>query len=268
MLRYLRYGVLTAGAVALLAQPALIQSALAQSAHQYHAHRGYYHRFTCPNTSGSCMCRRQSRRSSVPPFMVRSAAIRKPLRHRIMPARTSAAISAAISATPETGSFTTTARRADHPAYSQRGTGEDFMSFLSALFGRLAPAQPEKVPGAGRIQRLRHSRRAVQERRPVPDGGVIEREIGGVRQEHRFIRADAFASYDDAVTFSSPRRGSSSICKASGCSGDPECSELSGRAGGVNYALCRQPRGLFRWRSAPIFMGGGCLRGPPGVGSP
>ena len=31
--------------------------------------------------------------------------------------------------------------------------------------------------------------------------GTIEREIGGVRKEHRFIRADAYASYDDAVTF-------------------------------------------------------------------
>jgi hypothetical protein len=31
--------------------------------------------------------------------------------------------------------------------------------------------------------------------------GIIERDIGGVRKEHRFIRADAFASYDDAVNF-------------------------------------------------------------------
>ena len=31
--------------------------------------------------------------------------------------------------------------------------------------------------------------------------GSITREIGGVRKEHRFIRADAYASYDDAVTF-------------------------------------------------------------------
>jgi hypothetical protein len=31
--------------------------------------------------------------------------------------------------------------------------------------------------------------------------GVIERELDGVRKEHRFIRADAYASYDDAVTF-------------------------------------------------------------------
>ena len=31
--------------------------------------------------------------------------------------------------------------------------------------------------------------------------GTIEREIDGVLKQHRFIRADAFASYDEAVTF-------------------------------------------------------------------
>ena len=31
--------------------------------------------------------------------------------------------------------------------------------------------------------------------------GTIERDIGGERKEHRFIRADAYAGYDDAVTF-------------------------------------------------------------------
>jgi hypothetical protein len=31
--------------------------------------------------------------------------------------------------------------------------------------------------------------------------GTIAREIDGVRKEHRFIRADAYASYDDAVSF-------------------------------------------------------------------
>ena len=31
--------------------------------------------------------------------------------------------------------------------------------------------------------------------------GVIECERDGARKEHRFIRADAYASYDDAVTF-------------------------------------------------------------------
>jgi hypothetical protein len=75
------------------------------------------------------------------------------------------------------------------------------MSLLSALFGKLAPAQPEKVP-----EPVEYKGFII---RPAPfraDGqyqtaGTIEREIGGVRKEHSFIRADAFASFDDAVTF-------------------------------------------------------------------
>ena len=31
--------------------------------------------------------------------------------------------------------------------------------------------------------------------------GTIEREIDSVLKQHRFIRADAFGSYDEAVTF-------------------------------------------------------------------
>jgi hypothetical protein len=75
------------------------------------------------------------------------------------------------------------------------------MSLLSALFGRLAPAPQEKVS-----EPVEYKGFII---RPAPfkaDGqyqtaGTIEREIGGVRKEHRFIRADAFASFDDAVTF-------------------------------------------------------------------
>jgi hypothetical protein len=32
--------------------------------------------------------------------------------------------------------------------------------------------------------------------------GTIEKEIAGVRKEHKFIRADRHASYEDAVEFS------------------------------------------------------------------
>jgi hypothetical protein len=31
--------------------------------------------------------------------------------------------------------------------------------------------------------------------------GVIAKEIGGVMKEHRFVRADRYASLDDAITF-------------------------------------------------------------------
>src|SRR3989440_9379537 len=36
--------------------------------------------------------------------------------------------------------------------------------------------------------------------------GIIEKEIAGVRKEHKFIRADRHASYDDAVEFSLGKR--------------------------------------------------------------
>jgi hypothetical protein len=75
------------------------------------------------------------------------------------------------------------------------------MSFLSALFGKLAPSQAQKV-----VEPVDYKGFII---RPAPfkseagyqTAGTIEREIGGVRKEHRFIRADAFASFDDAVTF-------------------------------------------------------------------
>ena len=75
------------------------------------------------------------------------------------------------------------------------------MSFLSALFGRLVAAQPEKV--AEPVEYKGYIIRAApyKSEGQYQTAGTIEREIGGVRQEHRFIRADAYAAYDDAVAF-------------------------------------------------------------------
>jgi len=75
------------------------------------------------------------------------------------------------------------------------------MSFFSALFGRRGGAPVEKVSDP-----VEYKGYVI---RPAPyknDGhyqtaGVIEREITGVRKQHRFIRADVYASYDDAVNF-------------------------------------------------------------------
>ena len=75
------------------------------------------------------------------------------------------------------------------------------MSFLSALFGRLAPAQPQKVAEPVEYKRFIIRAEPYKSEGQYQTAGIIEREIGGVRKEHRFIRADAFASYDDAVTF-------------------------------------------------------------------
>jgi hypothetical protein len=76
------------------------------------------------------------------------------------------------------------------------------MSFLSALFGRRDAAKQEKssepVEYKGYIIRAEPFKSEGQ----YQTAGAIERETGGERKEHRFIRADAFASYDDAVTFS------------------------------------------------------------------
>jgi hypothetical protein len=74
------------------------------------------------------------------------------------------------------------------------------MSFLSALFGgreAISGKAPEPVDYKGYLIRAEPFKTAGQ----FQTAGVIEREIGGVKKEHRFIRADAFAAYDDAVTF-------------------------------------------------------------------
>jgi hypothetical protein len=75
------------------------------------------------------------------------------------------------------------------------------MSFLSALFGRLAATEPEKasepVEYKGYIIRAAPFKSEGQ----YQTAGTIEREIDGVHREHRFIRADAFPSYEDAVNF-------------------------------------------------------------------
>ena len=75
------------------------------------------------------------------------------------------------------------------------------MSFLSALFGGRGATKAEKpsepVEYKGFVIRAAPFKSEGQ----FQTAGVIERDLGGVRQEHRFVRADAFASYDDAANF-------------------------------------------------------------------
>lgn len=76
------------------------------------------------------------------------------------------------------------------------------MSFLKSLFGRSAPSAPaekraEPVEYKGFIIRAA----PFQSEGQYQTAGVIEKEIDGVRKEHRFIRADRIASYEDAVEF-------------------------------------------------------------------
>jgi hypothetical protein len=76
------------------------------------------------------------------------------------------------------------------------------MSFWSALFGRREAAATAKatepVEYKGFIIRAapyKNNSGGYQ------TAGTIEREVGGVRKEHRFIRADSYTSYDDALSF-------------------------------------------------------------------
>jgi hypothetical protein len=74
------------------------------------------------------------------------------------------------------------------------------MSFWSALFGggaAKAGKASEPVEYKGYVICAAPYKNNGQ----YQTAGLIAREVGGVRKEHRFIRADAYANYDDAVNF-------------------------------------------------------------------
>jgi hypothetical protein len=75
------------------------------------------------------------------------------------------------------------------------------MSFWSALFGRSAAAPAEKVGDPVEYKGFVIRAAPYKNNGQYQTAGIIARDIGGVRKEHRFIRADAYASYDDAVAF-------------------------------------------------------------------
>jgi hypothetical protein len=78
------------------------------------------------------------------------------------------------------------------------------MSFLKTLFGRRAGAPDAPPPASAEIEHKGFLIKAT----PFKEGGqfqtcgVVSKEIDGVRKEHRFIRADRFATLDEAVDFS------------------------------------------------------------------
>jgi hypothetical protein len=79
------------------------------------------------------------------------------------------------------------------------------MSFLKRLFGGGDKAADASAPAvAGKVE---HKGFLVSATPYKADGqyqtcGIVSKEIGGVMKEHRFIRADRFASLDDAVEVS------------------------------------------------------------------
>jgi hypothetical protein len=76
------------------------------------------------------------------------------------------------------------------------------MSFWKSLFGgskaASAPKASDPVEYKGYVIRAAPFKEGVN----YQTAGTIEKEVGGVRKEHRFIRADSHPAYDDAVSFS------------------------------------------------------------------
>jgi hypothetical protein len=75
------------------------------------------------------------------------------------------------------------------------------MSFWKSLFG--GASESEAKPGApveynGFIIRAA----PYKDQGQYQTAGIVEKDVNGVRKEHKFIRADRHASYDDAVEFS------------------------------------------------------------------
>ena len=77
------------------------------------------------------------------------------------------------------------------------------MSFWKSLFGGGSFESAEGKPSApveynGFIIRAAPYKAEGQ----YQTAGIVEKDVNGVRKEHKFIRADRHASYDDAVEFS------------------------------------------------------------------
>jgi hypothetical protein len=75
------------------------------------------------------------------------------------------------------------------------------MSFWSALFGGRGAAKAEKVSDPVEYKGYVIRAAPYKNNGHYQTAGTITRDVDGVNKEHRFIRADAYASYDDAVNF-------------------------------------------------------------------
>jgi hypothetical protein len=78
------------------------------------------------------------------------------------------------------------------------------MSFWKSLFGRRAAPGAAAGEASAPVEYNGFTIRAApfKSEGQYQTAGIIEKEIGGVRKEHRFIRADRHATYEDAVAFS------------------------------------------------------------------
>jgi hypothetical protein len=80
------------------------------------------------------------------------------------------------------------------------------MSFWKSLFGGGGDAQPVPASGKKTAKSVEHNGYRI-EAQPYPEAGqfqlagTISKEIDGVRKEHRYVRADRFASMEDAAEY-------------------------------------------------------------------
>ena len=78
------------------------------------------------------------------------------------------------------------------------------MSFLKNLFG-LGETRGDEPPASGKaIEHKGFTIRATpfKEAGQFQTSGIVEKTIDGTTRQHKFIRADRFASQDDAADFS------------------------------------------------------------------
>lgn len=76
------------------------------------------------------------------------------------------------------------------------------MSFWKSLFGGGSSASAEKASEPVDYNGFTIRAAPYKEQGQYQTAGVITKEVGGTLKEHKFVRADRHASYDDAVEFS------------------------------------------------------------------
>ncbi len=76
------------------------------------------------------------------------------------------------------------------------------MSFWKSLFGGSSESAEAKASASVEYNGFTIRAAPYKAEGQYQTAGTIEKDVGGVRKEHKFIRADRHAGYDDAVEFS------------------------------------------------------------------
>ena len=76
------------------------------------------------------------------------------------------------------------------------------MSFWKSLFGGGSSETTEKASAPVEYNGFMIAAAPYKAEGQYQTAGIITKDVGGVIKEHKFIRADRHASYEDAVEFS------------------------------------------------------------------